>query len=51
MKELKNNIDKDLVFTELKDAKKWYYPKSDVPCIEHTPNLKIRRFTYTLYSA
>lgn len=32
MKELRNNIDVEVVFTELKEAKKWYLPKDNVPC-------------------
>ena len=30
MKELRNNIDAEVVFTELKEAKKWYLPKDNV---------------------
>ena len=30
MKELRNNVDTEVVFTELKEAKKWYLPKDNV---------------------
>lgn len=32
MRELRNNVDEEVCFTELKEAKKWYLPKDNVPC-------------------
>ncbi len=32
MKELRNNVDTEVGFAELKEAKKWYLPKDNVPC-------------------
>ena len=32
MKELRNNVDTEVVFTKLEEAKNWYLPKADVPC-------------------
>lgn len=32
MKELRNNWDADVVFTDLQKAKNWYLPEEDVPC-------------------
>ena len=32
MKELRNNFDKEVVFENLDEAKKYYLPKEDKPC-------------------
>ena len=32
MRELRKNVDEEVCFTELKEAKKWYLPKDNVPC-------------------
>ena len=32
MKELRNNVDTEVVFTKLEDAKEWYLPKDNIPC-------------------
>lgn len=32
MKELRNNVNTDAVFTKLEEAKEWYLPKDNIPC-------------------
>lgn len=32
MKELKNNVNTEVVFTKLEEAKEWYMPKDNIPC-------------------
>lgn len=34
MKELRNNVDTEVAFTDLQKAKKWYLPEENVPCSE-----------------
>lgn len=32
MKELRNNVDTEVAFTDLQKAKNWYLPEENVPC-------------------
>lgn len=32
MKILKNNVDTEITFTDLQEAKNWYLPKENIPC-------------------
>lgn len=32
MKELRNNVDTEVTFNNLEDAKNWYMPKYNLPC-------------------
>ena len=34
MRELRNNVDTEVVFTKLDEAKKYYLPNEKVPCIK-----------------
>ena len=34
MKEVRNNVDKTIIFSDLGEMKKYYLPKNNIPCVK-----------------